>query len=111
LKKTIFSLASYDERAALSEAGKRITRLTKDKMLSVAGQCMGIFIAFLDVRQRYDSLKAAFDVLLNQNTALLKQVKEIEELYEKAADESFYGESTKKFNDLISVLPDQVWIG
>jgi hypothetical protein len=106
-----FSLVSYEERAAFSEAGKRIMRLTKEKMISVSGQCMGIFVAMLDIRQKYDSLKATFDILLGENTSLLNQVKEIEALYEEAMTERNGGKKTRQLDSLVSLLPDTVWIG
>ena len=73
-----FALTSYDERLAQTEAGKRLMRRTKAEMLSTIGQCMGILLAFLDLRQQYDYLKATFDILRDDNTSLLQTIKEIE---------------------------------
>ncbi len=67
---------------------------------------------FLDLRQQYDYLKATFDILWDENTSLLKQIKEIEAAYE-AADEtgwySWYAE-VKRFDQLLDCLPDRAWI-
>ena len=53
-------------------------------MLSTIGQCVGTLIAFLDLRQSYDYLKATFDILRDENTSLLKQIKAIETAYDAA---------------------------
>ena len=46
------------------------------------GQCFGILIAFLDLRQQYDYLKATFDILRDENTSLLQQIKAIDAAYD-----------------------------
>lgn len=79
-----FSLTSYDQKLACTEAGKRLMRMTKANMLSTIGQCVGILISFLDLRQSYDYLKATFDILRDTNTSLLDTIKEISAAYEAA---------------------------
>jgi hypothetical protein len=105
-----YSLTSFEGGLAQKESGKRVMRLTKDQMLSTCGHCLGIVISFLDVRHSYDYLKASFDILKEKNTAILNVIKDIEALYEKAVDDSFYGEHAKLFNDYVSRLPDEVWL-
>lgn len=87
-------------------------RMTKPEMLSTIGQCMGILILFLDLRQSYDYLKATFDILRDVNTSLLDTIKEITEAYEAAEAVHFYEgyEETKRFNRLLDCLPDRAWI-
>ena len=38
-------------------------RLTKPEMIATIGQCVGVLLAFYDLRHQYDYLKAAMDVL------------------------------------------------
>lgn len=106
------SLTSYDRDLALSEAGKRLMRKTKADMLSTIGQCVGTLVAFLDLRQSYDYLKATFDILRDENTSVLKQVKEIDAAYEAASAHGFwYGDdATKRFDRLLAELPTRAWV-
>lgn len=108
-----FGLTGYDSKLAQTEAGKRLMRLTKSDMLSTIGQSVGILLAFLDVRQAYDYLKAAIDVLRGSNSALLRQIKEVDEAYEAAAAVNFrtLETATKRLDDLTMALPDVVWLG
>ena len=44
---------------------------------------------YIGLRNRYDSLKAAIDILRDQNTGYLQVVKEIERLYEKVSEDQY----------------------
>lgn len=108
-----FSLTGYEESLAQTEAGKRMMRHTKAEMLSIIGQCVGTLVAFLDLRQKYDYLKAAMDVLRNENTSLLKQIKEIDAAYgaaEEAGFERIWSPEVKRLDALLDTLPDRMWI-
>lgn len=107
-----FSLTTFDQELAFTESGKKIMRMTKQEMLSTIGQCMGITLAFMDVRQSYDYLKSTFDILRDENTSMLKKIKEINAAYEAANDKDFrsWENETKEFESLISVLPERFWI-
>ena len=106
------ALTSYEQELAQTEAGKRLMRKTKADMISTIGQCMGILMAFLDLRQSYDYLKATFDILRDENTSLLKQIKEIDKAYEAADAAGWYDwyEEVKRFDRLLDALPDRAWI-
>lgn len=106
------ALTSYEEGLAQTEAGKRLMRMTKADMLARIGWCFGITIAFLDIRQSYDYLKATFDILRDENTSLLDTIKEIEKAYEEAEEDRFYPweDSTKRFEQLLNALPDRAWV-
>ena len=104
-----FSLGSYDSKLAETEAGKRLMRMTKSEMISTIGQCFGILMAYLDVRQRFDYLSATFDILRDQNTSLLDTIKEIERLYDMQQGTSRY-EECKEFEDLLKALPEEIWL-
>lgn len=105
-------LTGYEEGLAYTEAGKRLMRKTKADMLSTIGQCFGILLAFLDLRQSYDYLKATLDILRDENTSLLKVIQEIQTSYESAEEEGFYwrGKSSERFDQLLKNLPDKVWL-
>ena len=107
-----YSLTSYEEGLAYTEAGERIMRMTKKEMLSCIGQVVGIAMAFLDIRQQYDYLRATMDVLRGENHAILQVVKGIEEAYEEANSEGFheYSNCTYRLNRLIEQLPDRAWL-
>lgn len=107
-----FSLTSYESELAETEAGKRLMRRTKPDMIATIGQCFGIALAFIDLRQSYDYLKATFDILRDDNTSLLRLVKEIEGAYEDAAADNFraWERSVKKYNALLDALPQRAWV-
>ena len=107
-----YSLLSYDSEAGTTESGKRLIRLTKNELISTAGQVFGIVMSFLDITSCYDSLKAAFDILREDNTTYLRIIKEIDEAYDAADKDGFYPWSnpTKRFDELIEQLPDRAWL-
>ncbi len=102
-----FSLVSYDKKLATTEAGKHLMRLTKQEMISTIGQCLGILIAFLDIRQKYDYIKATLDIIRDSNTSRLDLIRDINEAYNEAAEDNFY--NCKKFDRLIEALPQNIW--
>ena len=107
-----YSLTGYQEELAQTEAGKRIMRHTKSEMLSLIGQAMGTLLAFLDLRQKYDYLKATMDIIRGENSAHLKLIADIEKAYEAANADHFskWGDETRKYDELLNALPDRVWI-
>lgn len=107
-----FSLCSYDQELAHTESGKKLMRHTKAEMISIIGQCLGIVISFLDLRQQYDYLKATMDILRDENTSLLQTIREIGAAYEAAEADGFYSwyDSCKKFDRLLDSLPARVWL-
>lgn len=107
-----FSLGGYESELAQTEAGKRLMRKTKAEIISTVGQCLGILIAFLDLRQQYDYLKATFDILRDENTSMLQQIKAIDAAYKTmvTADWRERPSAEKKFDRLLAALPERVWI-
>lgn len=104
-----FQLAGYESHLAESEAGKRMMRHTKAEMLSIIGQSVGTLIAFLDIRQQYDYLKATIDILRGENQSMLQAIKRIEELYDRAQMDDWERDS-REFDALVAVLPEKMWI-
>ncbi len=76
-----YSLTSFEGGLAERESTKRLMRLTKEKLLAICGQCLGVTLSILDIRHSYDYLKSAFDVLKEQNTSVLQCIKDIEAAY------------------------------
>lgn len=105
-----YSLTGYDRDLGITEAGKRVMRHTKADILSMVGQAMGITMAFMDLRQKHDYLKATMDIIRGEKGAILKTIGEIEKLYDEAEANDFFNPKCEEFNRLIQVLPDRVWI-
>lgn len=104
-----FQLAGYESHLAESEAGKRMMKHTKAEMLSIIGQSVGTLVAFLDIRQQYDYLKATIDILRGENQSMLQAIKRIEELYDRAQMDDWERDS-REFDALVAVLPEKMWI-
>jgi hypothetical protein len=107
-----FSLTSFEQELACTQSGQRLMHKTKQEMISIVGQCLGVTIAFLDLRQSYDYLKATFDILRDENTSMLQTIKEIEVLYIEAEkiDFAYYRSESKQFDLMVSYLPDRIWL-
>lgn len=99
---------------AEDEAKKKLKQMTKDEMIAAIRQCFRIYSAYIGLRNRYDSLKAAIDILRDQNTGYLQIVKEIEKLYEAAAAKhgpySEYSKEWREYERYTNALPQEAWI-
>lgn len=104
-----FSLSRYEADLASTEAGKRLMRMTKAEMVSSIGQCVGVLLAFADLKTQYDSISAAMAVLRSENVTILGTIKEIEAAYERQ-EELGQWKDDREFKRLISCLPDRVWL-
>ena len=102
----------YEQKLAEKEARKRISRMTKEQILDTAELSFRIIRSYLGLMSRYDQLKAAMDILRDQNTGYLQMVKRIEDLYEKADIDGFYSwnGNMKEFNRLVDSMPQEAWI-
>lgn len=80
---------SCTDSFAEDEAKKKLKQMTKDNLIAAARQCFKIYHAYIGLRNRYDSLKAAIDILRDQNTGYLQVVKEIERLYEEVSKDKW----------------------
>ena len=97
-----YALSRYESELAFSEAGERLMRKTKKDMISTIGQCVGIAMAYQDLRLQFDYLKAAMDVQLGINLDLLKTAEEI--------DAAYKAEDWKALERLVSKLPERAWV-
>lgn len=112
-KEDYFALTSYEKELAYTESGKKLMRRTKQDMLSIIGQCVGVTLAFFDLRQSYDYLKATMDILRDKNTSLLDIIRDIDKAYEDADAVGFkfdWSPEVKQYETLISQLPDRMWL-
>ncbi len=62
----LFCTDSYAEE----EAKKKLKTMTKDEMISAVRQCLKIYHAYIGLRNRYESLKAAIDILRDKNNQI-----------------------------------------
>jgi hypothetical protein len=99
---------------AEDEAKKKLKAMTKDDLIAAARQCFKVYHAYMGLRNRYDSLKAAIDILRDQNTGVLQAVKEIEKLYEEASENEWtrnqYSQPSRDWKLYTDALPPEAWI-
>lgn len=105
-----FGLESFEIDSAEDESKKRLQRLTKQEIISTATRCFRVFMAFMGLYSRYQDLKASIDILKDRHSGFIQIIKQINELYEKADEEYFFGEPARKFERLLLDLPDDVWV-
>lgn len=106
-----FKLTAYEETLSCRESQKRIERLTKKELISAANQVFRVLICFFNVRYKFDYLEAAFDVLKGENTAFLDVIRQVEKEYEELINSDWNQmEKGKHFDELVSALPDRVWV-
>lgn len=108
-----FGLSCADAWAE-DEAKKKLKQMTKDEMIAATRQCFKVYQAYVGLRNRYDSLKAAIDILRDENTGILQAVKETEKLYEAASKEqgryAKYCKEWREFERYTDTLPQETWL-
>lgn len=105
-----FGIDSMDSFAE-NDAKKKLKKMTKDELIAAARQCCKIYQAYIGLRNRYDNLKAAIDILRDQNTGIMQTVKEIERLYEAASDDwRKYSKAALEWKRYTDALPSEAWI-
>lgn len=99
---------------AEDEAKKKLKKMTKDELIAATRQCFKVYQAYIGLRNRYDSLKVALDILRDQNTGYLQVVKEIERLYEKASKDHWsrerWSKESREWKRYTDALPSEAWI-
>ncbi|MCI9592388.1 MAG: hypothetical protein HFG42_17980 [Lachnospiraceae bacterium] len=111
-----YGLNSFESSLANKEAVKKMKLLTKDQLIEATQDCFRIYQAYIGLTYRYDCIKAAMDILRDENTGYLKMVKQLEELYEKANEETegfkycWKGDMLKSLDSLLENLPQEAWI-
>lgn len=110
-----YSLDGYDAGLAVSDAGKRLMRLTKAEMISRIGQCLGILLSFIDVRDEHQSLKATMDIIRDENTSLSDLIRQVFDAHKKASKETEgfrykSGAAYDRYVKLLDELPDWCFV-
>lgn len=111
-----YGLGSFECRLANEEVVKKIKVLTKDQLIEALQYCFGIYQAYVSLTYRYDCIKSAMDILRSENTSYLKTIRQIDELYEKANEETegfrycWNGSTLKKLDKLLQNMPQEAWI-
>lgn len=100
---------------AEDESKKVLKRMTKDELIAAARQCFRVYQSFIALRHRYDCLKAAMDILRDQNTGHLQMVKQIEDAYDKAekASSGFripLKKAAYELDRILENMPQEAWI-
>lgn len=102
------------ESWAEDEAKKKLKQMTKDELITSARQCFRVYQAYIGLKNRYDSMIAAIDILRDQNTGYLQVVKEIERLYETVSEDHWtrneYSEESREWKRYTDALPQEAWI-
>lgn len=105
---------SCDSSFAEDEAKKKLKQMTKEDLIEASRQCFRVYGAYIGLRNRYDSLKAAIDILRDQNTGYLQAVKEIEKLYEAASQDEWsrkdWSKESREWEQYTDALPQEAWI-
>lgn len=105
---------SCEEAWAEDESKKVLKRMTKDELIAASRQCFRIYQAYLGLRNRYDNLKSAIDILRDQNTGHLQAVKEIENLYEAASKSEWsrnkWSKESREWKRYTDALPQEAWL-
>lgn len=109
IEEDYYSLTDYEEELATTAAGEWLCRKTKKEMISLIGQCMGLLMAYHDLRLQFDNLRNTLDVLRGSNFSLLATIKNIEKLYDAAASYP-YGEEAYRLNGLLEEIPQEMWV-
>lgn len=108
-----FGISCLD-RFAEDEAQKKLKVMTKDNLIAAARQCFKIYHAYIGLRNRYDNLKAAIDILRDQNTGYLQAVTEINRLYEEASEDEWsrrdWSKESKEWDRYTDALPPEAWV-
>lgn len=108
-----FGIGGMDAFAE-DEAKKKLKQMTKDNLIAAIRQCFKVYHAYIGLRNRYDSLKAAIDILKDQNTGVIQTVKEIERLYENVSKDRWsreeYSKESWEWKRLTDALPQEAWI-
>lgn len=109
-----FGISSYESNLAEKDSKGKLKRMTKDELIDASRQCFIVYQAYIGLRNRYDSLKAAIDILRDQNTGVLQTVKEIEKLYdaaqEKQGNYAEYSKEWEEFDRYADAMPQEAWI-
>lgn len=105
-----FQLTRYESQLANETSKKRLMSMTKEQLIAVAGQCIGIMMSFLDIRHSYDCLKSTLDILRDERAEVMRNVKGISEAYDTVQENPDNREVRNLYESLLERLPDVAWV-
>lgn len=105
-----FNLTRFESQFANETSKKRLMSMTKEQLIATAGQCVGTFVSFLDVRTEYDCLKSTLDILRDERAEVMKSVKHISEAWEKLQENPYDRDAARHYEALLDRLSDVAWV-
>ena len=106
-----YSLERFDEELAQQESRKKLERMTKKEIIDMASQCFKIATDYLSIKNRYEDLRAALDILRGKNSGQLKVAMEIDELYEKMWENGYLQyDIERRFDRMVSEVHPAIWV-
>lgn len=106
----------YMEEVAVEESQKRVMRKTKKELLDEIGKTMAFIIKYIDIKTRYESMKATVDIFRDENVAVLGVIKSINDKYNELFDkegklERWHKEKEiREFDKMAAELPEKYWV-
>lgn len=106
----------YLEGISVEESQKRIMRKTKKDMLDKIGKTMAFLIKYIDVKSRYEYMKAAVEIFQNENIAVYSTIKNINDKYKELFDKNGKLDRWEKekqireFDKIVEELPEKYWV-
>lgn len=106
----------YLEDFSVEESQKRIMRRTKKEMLDEIGRTMAFLIKYIDVKSRYEYMKAAVDIFQNENIAVLGVIKSVNDKYKELFDKNGKldrwnkEKQIREFDKIVEGLPEKYWV-
>lgn len=99
------------EAFAEDEAKRKLKSMKKDDLIAAMRQSLKVYHAYTGLRSRYDNLKAAIDILRDQNSGYLQVVKEIDRLYNASQGAcSEWDRANIDWKMYTDALPQEAWI-
>lgn len=99
------------------EGRAKWAKTKQNRLIEAAQCCFVVYQAYIGLQHRYDCIKAAMDILRDENTGYLKMVKQIEELYAKADEETGgfkwthgMNPALREFDRMLENMPQEAWI-
>lgn len=100
-----FGMLAWDERVAVSEATKRVERLTKRELILTFRRIMVALAAFWDIKAGHDCLTAIVDELDERSAIFERKETEINRLYQDLT-----GANDSEFDRIVNGLPQRMWL-
>ena len=106
----------YMEEIAVEESQKRVMRKTKKELLDEIGKTMAFLLKYIDVKSRYEYMKATVDIFKNENIAVLGVIKSINDKYNELFDRNgkidrwHKEKEIREFDKMAGDLPEKYWV-